>query len=141
MDFPMDFWLFCFESAYLYHRMVRQRNPYARLYGFKNLYPCKKPATGTRRLTKSIDFRPNYLCYFHLRGGEVVEGEGGAQLELSSLSQEQAANYTCAAVNTAGLGDAEAFHLEIYGMSMDQITIKTPNPKRRLYWCLIGFID
>ncbi len=24
---------------------------------------------------------------------------------------------------------------------MDQITIKTPNPKCRLYWCLIGFID
>ncbi len=24
---------------------------------------------------------------------------------------------------------------------MDQITIKTPNPKCRLYWCLIDFID
>ncbi len=59
----------------------------------------------------------------------MVEGEGGAQLELSSLSQEQAANYTCAAVNTAGMGEAEAFQLEIYGMSRDQITIKTPNPK------------
>jgi len=23
----------------------------------------------------------------------------------------------------------------------DQITIKTPNPKCRLYWCLIEFID
>ncbi len=70
----------------------------------------------------------------------MLEGEGGAQLELSSLSQEQAANYTCAAVNTAGLGEAEAFQLEIYGMSMEQITIKTPNRKCRLYWCLIGFI-
>jgi hypothetical protein len=69
------------------------------------------------------------------RGGEVLEGEGGAQLELSSLSLEQAANYTCAAVNTAGLGEAEAFQLEIYGMSMDQITMKTPNHKCRLYWC------
>jgi hypothetical protein len=68
----------------------------------------------------------------------VVEGEGGAQLELSSLSLEQAANYTCAAVNTAGLGEAEAFHLEIYGMSTDQITMKTPSPKCRLYYCLIG---
>ncbi len=68
----------------------------------------------------------------------MLEGEGGAQLELSSLSLEQAANYTCAAVNTAGPGEAEAFQLEIYGMSMEQITKKTPN---RLYWCLIGFID
>jgi hypothetical protein len=25
--------------------------------------------------------------------------------------------------------------------TMDQITIKTPNPKCRLYWCLIEFID
>jgi hypothetical protein len=25
--------------------------------------------------------------------------------------------------------------------SMDQINIKTPNPKCRLYWCLIEFID
>jgi hypothetical protein len=24
---------------------------------------------------------------------------------------------------------------------MDQITIKTPNPRGRLYWCLIEFID
>ncbi len=24
---------------------------------------------------------------------------------------------------------------------MDQISIKTPNPKCRLYWCLIEFID
>jgi hypothetical protein len=26
-------------------------------------------------------------------------------------------------------------------LSMDQITIKTPNPKCRLYWCLIEFIE
>jgi hypothetical protein len=26
-------------------------------------------------------------------------------------------------------------------LCMDQITIKTPNPKRRLYWCLIEFRD
>jgi hypothetical protein len=26
-------------------------------------------------------------------------------------------------------------------MSIDQITIKTPNTKCRLYWCLIGFIN
>jgi hypothetical protein len=25
--------------------------------------------------------------------------------------------------------------------SMDQITIKTPNPECRLYWCLLDFID
>ncbi len=25
--------------------------------------------------------------------------------------------------------------------NMDQINIKTPNPKCRLYWCLIEFID
>ena len=28
-----------------------------------------------------------------------------------------------------------------YSKSMDQITIKTPNPKCRLYWRLIEFID
>ncbi len=71
----------------------------------------------------------------------MLEGEGGAQLELSSLSLDQAANYTCAAVNTAGLGEAEAFQLEIYGMSTDQITIKTLNRKCRLHWRLIDFID
>ncbi len=27
------------------------------------------------------------------------------------------------------------------GGPMDEITIKTPNPKCRLYWCLIEFID
>jgi hypothetical protein len=27
------------------------------------------------------------------------------------------------------------------GRRMDQISIKTPNPKYRLYWCLIEFID
>ncbi len=70
----------------------------------------------------------------------MVEGEGGAQLELSSLSLEQAANYTCAAVNTAGLGEGEVFQLEIYGMSMDQITIKALNHK---CYCsvLIEFIN
>jgi hypothetical protein len=26
-------------------------------------------------------------------------------------------------------------------LAMDQISIKTPNPKCRLYWCLIEFID
>ncbi len=46
-----------------------------------------------------------------------MEAEGGAQLELSNLSQEQAGNYTCAAVNTAGMGETEAFQLEIYGIS------------------------
>ncbi len=28
-----------------------------------------------------------------------------------------------------------------YTYSMDQITIKTPDPKCRLYWCFIEFID
>jgi hypothetical protein len=27
------------------------------------------------------------------------------------------------------------------GLGMDQISIKTPNPICRLYWCLIVFID
>jgi hypothetical protein len=31
--------------------------------------------------------------------------------------------------------------IEEKGKSMNQITIKTPNPKCRLYWCLIEFID
>jgi hypothetical protein len=39
----------------------------ARPYGFKNLYPSKKPATVTQQLTKSIDFRQNYVCDCHLR--------------------------------------------------------------------------
>ncbi len=36
------------------------------------------------------------------------------------------------AAKTEGLG-----HLQITVNSMDQITIKTPNPKCRLNWCLI----
>jgi hypothetical protein len=39
----------------------------ARPYGFKNQYPCKKPATVTQQLQKSIDFRRNELFDFHLR--------------------------------------------------------------------------
>jgi hypothetical protein len=31
-----------------------------------SVYPSKKPATVTRQLTKSIDFRQYYLCDFHL---------------------------------------------------------------------------
>ncbi len=27
------------------------------------------------------------------------------------------------------------------GQTMDQITLKTPNPKCRLYWCLVEFMD
>jgi hypothetical protein len=41
----------------------------ARPYRFKNLYPSKKPATVTQQLTKSIDFRQNYVCDCHLRRG------------------------------------------------------------------------
>ncbi len=43
-------------------------NPEARPYGFKNLYvPQKKPATVTRQLKLSKDFRENYVCDSHLR--------------------------------------------------------------------------
>jgi hypothetical protein len=38
----------------------------ARPYGFKNLYPSKKPATVTQQLQKSIDFRRIELYDFHL---------------------------------------------------------------------------
>ncbi len=41
----------------------------ARPYGFKNLNHSKKPATVTQQLTKSIDFRQNYVCDCHLRMG------------------------------------------------------------------------
>ncbi len=34
-----------------------------------------------------------------------------------------------------------ATHSTYRPRSMDQISIKTPNPKCRLYWCLIEFID
>jgi hypothetical protein len=47
--------------------LVGQRNPWARPYGLKNLNPSKKPSTVTRQLTKSLEFRQNYLCDFHLR--------------------------------------------------------------------------
>ncbi len=30
---------------------------------------------------------------------------------------------------------------DVYGASMDEGTIKISNPKCRLYWCLIEFID
>ncbi len=39
----------------------------------------------------------------------------------------------CRSLKIAAKGD--------YPVSMDQIAIKTPNPKCRLYWCLIDFID
>ncbi len=37
---------------------------------------------------------------------------------------------------------AHSYRLKIFAriIPMDQITIKTPNPKSRLYWCLIEFI-
>jgi hypothetical protein len=38
----------------------------SRPYGFKNLYTSKIPATVTNPLTKSIDFRQNYVCDCHL---------------------------------------------------------------------------
>ncbi len=41
----------------------------ARPYGFKNLYPSKKPATVTQQLQKSVDFRRIELYDFHLRSG------------------------------------------------------------------------
>jgi hypothetical protein len=33
--------------------------------------PRKKPTTVTRQLTKSRDFRQNYLCDFHLRDHQL----------------------------------------------------------------------
>jgi hypothetical protein len=47
--------------------LVHQRNPQARPYGIKNLYPRTTPTAVTRQLTKSRGFRQNYLCDFHLR--------------------------------------------------------------------------
>ncbi len=41
----------------------------ARPYGFKNLYPSKKPSTVTQQLQKSIDFRRLELYDFHLSTG------------------------------------------------------------------------
>jgi hypothetical protein len=51
-------------EAYLCQRMVsvRQINPQAMSYGFKIYTLAKKAATVTQQLTKSIDFRRNYLC-------------------------------------------------------------------------------
>jgi hypothetical protein len=38
--------------------------------------------------------------------------------------------------------DVQAFtNIHETGTSMDKISIKTPNPKCRLYWCLIEFIE
>ncbi len=56
------------SKAYLYHWMVScdQRNTWTRPYGFKNLFPSKKPATVTRQLKKSVDFCQNYHRDFHL---------------------------------------------------------------------------
>jgi hypothetical protein len=33
------------------------------------------------------------------------------------------------------------YHIFLYTCIMDQISIKTPNPKCRLHWCLVEFID
>ncbi len=41
-----------------------------------------------------------------------------------------------------GGAPTQLLQLQVYGLPMDQISIKTPNPKCRLYWCLIiEFID
>jgi hypothetical protein len=40
---------------------------------------------------------------------------------------------------TAGCGGI--LHGMVRGNTIDQITVKTPNPKCRLYLCLIEFID
>jgi hypothetical protein len=47
---------------------------------------------------------------------------------------------------TACSGQLTSLEMEAYGtgqivVPMDQITIKTPTSKCRLYWCLIDFID
>jgi hypothetical protein len=62
-------------------------------------------------------------------GGEDGEGEkeeggdGGDHRHRGNIFIRQAPSWNCE-----------------YSKSMDQITIKTPNPKCRLYWCLIEFI-
>ncbi len=45
----------------------------ARPYGFKNLYPSKKPVTVTQQLQKSMDFRRIELYDFHLRFGMATK--------------------------------------------------------------------
>ncbi len=45
-------------------------------YGFKNLYPSKKPATVTQQLQKSIDFRRFELYDFHLRSVPWIHRRG-----------------------------------------------------------------
>ncbi len=59
----------CFVKDYLWKHIciiawcpVRQRNLQASPYGFKNLYPSKKPRLW---LDSWLDFRQHYLCDFH----------------------------------------------------------------------------
>ncbi len=68
-----------FVSIFVFIRwcLVHPRNPQARPYGLKNLYPSKKAATVPRKLTKSIDFCQNYLCDFHLRREKHISFTSG----------------------------------------------------------------
>jgi hypothetical protein len=72
-----------------------------------------------------------------LRDG-AVEWNGGGGVEkvcppASRLAIEAAAtSFSCTGINQ---------RYEFIHYCIDQITIKTPNPKCRLYWGLLGFID
>ncbi len=61
--------------------------------------------------------------------------KGSQSFDVEALDLERGKN---GAHNPAQ--NREIYHF-LMGLIMDEGTIKTPNPKCRLYWCLIDFID
>jgi hypothetical protein len=58
------------------------------------------------------------------KGEKEEGGDGGDHRHRGHIIIREASSWNCE-----------------YSKSMEQIAIKTPNPKCRLYWCLIEFID
>ncbi len=84
-----------------------------RPYGFKNLYPSKKPATVTQQLQKSIDFRRIELYDFHL--WRIFYGGS-----------------TSAANNTDKAGLIVSFNLPVNSNQYTVVTVLWINPNFKL---------
>ncbi len=83
-------------------------------------------------LKKAPDYEGNHIK-------EEDEGTSSASSAMMASTVTMATAAT-ASVPSGGGTQATADSGKIV-QAIDQISIKTPNPKCRLYWCLIEFID